>query len=135
MRAKIIRLSQTKQGAFGVIIIDGDLFCYTLQPDDTDTHFHIPAGDYICNRYTSPKHGDTFVISRPETPGFVDGHSYLELHAGNVEDDTEGCILLGATVGKLKGNRAVLNSGATFKAFMDYAKDVASFPLRIVDCY
>jgi hypothetical protein len=140
MDSRIARLEQTIQGALGVFLFDGIIFCFTLHPDITDLHFQIPANTpdhpiYICTRYKSPTHGDTFIISRPETPGLVDGHDYIEFHAGNTEDDTKACTVLGETTGKLKGNRAVLNSGATFKRWLDYTKGVDEFPLEIIDLY
>jgi hypothetical protein len=77
----------------------------------------------------------TFIIHRPETPVSVDGHDYLEVHAGNDIEDTLGCTVIGSSVGKLKGDRAVLNSGLTFQLFQEYTKDVDSFTLKIIDCY
>ena len=136
MKAKIVRLEQSNQGDIGVLLFDGVIFCNTLQPDITDAgRFHLPADNYICTRYDSPKHGNTFVMSRPETPNFVDGHSFLEFHAGNIVEDTIGCCVLGSSVGKLKGDRAVLNSGLTFQTFLDYTKNVNEFPLEVIDCY
>lgn len=140
MNSRLVRLEQTKQGALGTLLMDEVIFCFFLHPDITDKHFQLPANtpeypSYICTRFNSPKHGTTFIISRPDTPGFVDKHSYLEFHAGNDEDDTEGCTIVGATTGKLKGQRAVLNSGNTYKAFLEYTKNVNSFTLKVEDCY
>jgi hypothetical protein len=140
MKAKIVILEESEQGALGVLVLDNAIFCFCLLPDDADQKkFHIPSNNfehpfYICRRYQSPKHGNTFVISRPETPGLIDGHDYIEFHAGNTEADSLACILLGATTGKLKGNRSVLNSGDTFKAFLDYTKNINEFQLTVVDC-
>jgi hypothetical protein len=140
MKAKIVILEESDQGALGALVLDNVIFCFCLFPDDADqTKFHIPSNNlehpfYICLRYKSPKHGNTFIISRPETPGLIDGHDYIEFHAGNTEADSLACILLGSTTGKLKGNRAVLNSGDTFKAFLDYTKNINEFPLTVIDC-
>jgi hypothetical protein len=49
----------------------------------------------------------------------VPGRTAILFHAGNTVGHTAGCILLGSTVGKLKDERAVLNSGETFRQFMD----------------
>jgi hypothetical protein len=61
----------------------------------------------------SPKCGETFEVVD------VPGRSHVLFHAGNTAGDTEGCILLGSTWGKLQENRAVLNSGDTFRRFLD----------------
>jgi len=135
MRASIVHLEQSEQGALGALLFDGEIFCFTLQPDVNDPkRFYIPTGDYVCRRFHGTKWPDTFEVVRPGTDN-VDGHKYLLFHAGNVETDSEGCILLGSSVSKLKGYRSVSNSGLTFKLFLDHTKHVNEFPLKIVDCY
>lgn len=135
MQATIIRFEQSEQGAIGVLLFDKVTFCFTLQPDSVDpTRFYIPAGSYICKRFHGTKWPNTFEIVRPGTNN-VDGHTSLLFHAGNIEEDSLGCILLGSSVFNLKGFRAVSNSGLTFKLFLDHTKNVDEFPLTIVDCY
>jgi hypothetical protein len=135
MKATLIRIEQSEQGALGILVFDGKIFCFFLQPDENDPQrFHLPAGDYIARRFHGTKWPNTFEIVRPGTNG-VDGHTDLLFHAGNTETDSRGCTLLGATVGKLKGDRAVLNSGMTFQAFLNYTKEVNDFDVRIVDYY
>lgn len=135
MVSRIIRCEHSPVGALGVLLFNGEIFCYTLQPDAYDPQrFYIPAGQYIARRFNGTKWKDTFEIVRPGTNG-VDGHTALLFHSGNIEEHTYGCILLGETVGKLKGNRAVLNSGNTFKTFLKYTENVNSFPLTIIDVY
>ncbi len=128
------------QGDFGKMFLGVDYFCEFLQPDVLDEtqvppRYHLPAGEYILKRYESPKHGWTFVIQRPDTPFKVDGHSFLEIHAGNVIQDTLGCTVVGSERGKLKGERAVLNSGNTFKAFMEKMEGIDECPLIVEDNY
>lgn len=129
MQAKIVRLEQSSQGALGALLFNNVIFCFTLQPDANDKErFCIPVGDYICKRFHGTKWPNTFEI-------VVEGHEALLFHAGNTEVDSEGCILLGSSVFKLKGYRAISNSGLTFKLFMETLQDVNEFPLKIVDCY
>jgi len=129
MRIRIVRLEMSKQGALGVLLMDDAIFCFTLEPDITEKRkLYIQQGVYHCQRFHGTRWKDTFEI-------LVPGHTVVLFHAGNTEADTRGCILLGATVGKLKGNRAVLNSGETFKRFLDITKDVNEFPLFIEDRY
>lgn len=125
MHANIIRVEMSTQGALGVLVIDGEAFCCTLQPDFNDPEwFCIPDGDYLCKRFHGTKWKGTFEI-------IVQGYKYLLFHAGNVEADTEGCILLGSSFGKLKGQRAVLNSGVTFTEFLSRTSEVNIFTLSI----
>ncbi len=112
---ELIRLEESEQGTIGVLKIDKEVFCYTLEPADElnkQNESCIPIQQYMCKRIISPKFGETFMVA-----GVPDRTNVL-FHKGNTEDDTLGCILLGQTVGKLKGQRAVLNSGKSFDKFM-----------------
>jgi hypothetical protein len=129
MNAKLIRVEMSNQGAIGVLLFDKVIFCFCLEPDiDEIGKLYISSGNYQCVRFHGSKWPNTFEI-------LVPGHSAILFHSGNIEADTLGCLLLGSSVGKLKGDRAVLNSGQTFQSFLDYTKDVNSFPLEIIDCY
>jgi len=126
---RLVRLEQTEQGALGILLIDGFIFCFTLEPDfKEEGKLYIPQGNYNCKRFHGTKWPNTFEIE-------VKGHTAVLFHSGNTEADTLGCILLGATVGKLKGNRAVLNSGDTFKNFLGITSNVNKFNLYIEDSY
>ena len=85
-------------------------------------------GVYTVKRFHGTKWKDTFEI-------IVFGHTAVLFHAGNTEADTRMCILLGSTVGKLKGNRAVLNSGISFSSFMKKMGDDQEAVLFIEDRY
>ena len=129
MRARIVRLEESDQGALGVFLFQGVIFCFTLEPDKNDKgRPQIPQGVYHCQRFHGTKWPNTFEI-------LVPGHTAVLFHSGNVEADTKMCVLLGATTGKLKGNRAVLNSGTTFEAFMKRLSDVNEFSLFVEDRY
>jgi len=128
-RVKIVRLEQTDQGALGSMLLDGELFCSTLEPDEGDPVKHqIPPGLYPCQRFHGAKYKDTFEIVVP-------GHTAVLFHAGNTEEHTLMCVLLGQYPGKLTGQRAVLNSGNTFKAFMEHLGDTQEFQVEIVNFY
>jgi len=127
--ARLVRLEQSDEGALGVLVIDGVIQCFTLEPDvDDKLKPQIKQGSYHCQRFHGTKWKDTFEIVVP-------GHTAVLFHAGNTEADTQMCILLGATTGKLKGERAVLNSGDTFKAFMALMGKDQEFVLFIEDRY
>jgi hypothetical protein len=128
MKAKIVILEESEQGALGVLVLDNAIFCFCLLPDSADKKkFHLPTVSYLCKRFHGTKWPNTFEV-------VVEGHTAVLFHAGNTEADSEGCVLLGATTGKLKGNRAVLNSGDTFKAFLEYTKNINDFQLTVIDC-
>ena len=130
--AELIRLEESKFGTFGVLKLNKDIFCLTIEPPDNENISNIssiPAQQYICEQIISPKYGETFqVIDVPE-------RTHVLFHAGNIVEHTKGCIILGETVGKLRGKRALLNSGATFRRFMILLKEENKFHLTIREVY
>ena len=133
---KQIRLTRIEtnpnQGTFGVLTIEGEAFCVTLEPywrDNVSEFSSIPAGQYVCKPFNSPKFGDVYLVTD------VAGRSMVEFHTGNVDRHTRGCILLGQYFGKLSSReRAVLNSGKTFKSFLSRMGN-EEFNLTIVESY
>ena len=129
MQMKIIRLEMSEQGALGVLLINSVIFSFTLEPDKNEKgKLYISQGAYHCQRFHGTKWENTFEI-------LVPGHTAVLFHSGNTEADTQGCVLLGSSTGKLKGNRAVLNSGQTFKEFLNRTKNISEFSLFIEDHY
>ncbi|MDC0335321.1 DUF5675 family protein [Pseudodesulfovibrio sp.] len=127
-KAELIRLEKSAEGTFGVLRLNGQVFCVTLEPPDYNNSKNIsciPAGRYSCRRVQSPRFGATFEVRE------VPGRSHILLHPGNVTDDTQGCVLLGRQFGFLRGDRAVLNSGRTFAQFMEQCKEAEGFPFII----
>lgn len=129
---ELIRLEEYQEGTLGILKIDKQFFCCTLEPNDRENRTSvssIPAQQYKCKRYHSDKYPNTFQVMD------VPDRDYILFHAGNTEDDTEGCILLGQYPGKLRHNRAVLNSGQTFHQFLAIMEDVKEFSLTIREVY
>ncbi|XXJ19867.1 DUF5675 family protein [Desulfovibrio caledoniensis] len=130
MQATLIRYDEDRDGTFGVLLVDGRPFASTLEPMDRGNARNvsrIPAGEYLCSIVDSPRFGRTFEVLD------VPGRDHILFHAGNVIEDTAGCILLGEREGKLHGNRAVLNSGATFGRFLAACSGLTEFRLGIVE--
>jgi len=126
---RIIRLEQSSEGALGSLVLLDYLFCSTLEPDFNDPErSQIPPGTYMCKRFKGNKWKDTFEI-------IVPGHEFVLFHAGNIEDHTDMCVLLGQYTGKLRNQRAVLNSGDTFKEFMAILGDVNIFYAEFINFF
>jgi len=130
---ELIRLEENPYyGTFGVLRVDKEVFCVTLEPTDYANQMgrsSIPAQQYICTKYVSHKFGTTYqVLGVPERSGIC-------FHPGNIVKDTEGCILLAEYFGKLQGNRAVLNSGNTFHRFITSMTAEKDFHLTIYEKY
>lgn len=130
---EIIRVEEHDSfGTFGILRINKSVFCVTLEPTDRENRPNmssIPMQQYICFKHKSPKYGETFQVRK------VPGRSNILFHSGNIAKHTKGCILLAQYWDKLKGQRAVLNSGKTFQNFMHIMKDVKFFHLTIFEKY
>ena len=130
---EIVRLEENYNfGTFGILKINKAVFCVTLELPDL-LNFRekssIPAQQYRCARVDSPRFGETFEVWN------VPGRSDILFHAGNTKADTKGCIILAQHWGKLKEQRAVLNSGKTFLQFMNLLKGHNILSLTITEKY
>lgn len=132
-QVRIVRLeTSSEHGTFGVLLVQGAVFCVTLEPysrDNCKSLSCIPTGQYRCIWRESQKHGATFAVLNVQ-----DRYDIL-FHRGNVRQETEGCILLGRQFGTLGADRAILISRATFKHFMEMLNEVYVFNLTIVEGY
>lgn len=130
IKADIVRLEKSEEGTFGVLRLDGEVFCVTLEPPDRDNLSNascIPAGQYTCRRVDSPTFGQTFEITG------VPGRSAILFHQGNVVRDTHGCVLLGNRFGRLGPDRAVLDSRSAFREFLERCGEERAFPFEIAE--
>jgi len=112
----IIRIEDNfTYGTFGVLTINTQAFCVTLEPKEFDNAPNvscIPAGCYEMKKVVSFHHASTYEICN------VPNRTAILFHRGNIVGHTKGCVLLGQYFAKLKGKRGVLNSGKTFNDFM-----------------
>ncbi len=130
---ELIRLEENEfHGTFGVLKINKQVFCVTLEPSDQENKSNIssiPVQQYRCIRVNSPTFGETFEIIN------VPDRTHVLFHRGNELRQTKGCVLLAEHFGKLYGSRAVLNSGKTFKRFMQAIKGHDVLHLTIYEHY
>ncbi|MCD6197493.1 MAG: hypothetical protein J7K15_02830 [Deltaproteobacteria bacterium] len=113
---EIIRLqSYVPDGTFGVIRINGEFTCLSLEPPWRNNQINvscIPEGQYLAERFDSPKFGETF--------RFIDvsPRSDIEFHIGNTIKDTHGCPLLGSYIATFDGHKGIACSKRAFELFM-----------------
>jgi len=92
---------------FGKLFIDGQFCCHTLEDVVRDEKIKgetaIPAGVYRITMEHSPRFGPN-TITVNKVPGFTG----VRIHAGNTEQDTEGCPL----VGLVRADASILQSRA-----------------------
>lgn len=90
----------------------------------------IPNGTFVCRRGLHQLKGmsqpfETFEITE------VPGHTNLLFHAGNFNQDSEGCILLGEAIAKNGSGEMITNSKVTFAKFMELQTGVTTFMLSV----
>lgn len=93
------RTTYTDKSTIGELWIDGNLFCYTLEPcarsgPKVPALTAIPAKRYLVNIQYSNKLGKKmpFLVDVPDFEGIM-------IHIGNFPSDTKGCILVGLSKG------------------------------------
>ena len=105
---EIIRLEKTEEGVLGVLLIEGIIFCHTLEhPTLLISTGTYPAVFEYSNKFKRKLYELLCTKDRTE----------IKIHVGNTVNDTEGCILLGKYTGQLNGERAVYASGDTIDLF------------------
>ena len=100
----------------------GELHCgsefvaFTMEPGKADTDApRVPVGFYALERHDEPgfRYRDTWAlvgrdVSHQPVPGIP--RSAVLFHAGNRDEETRGCILLGLRIGRLEDETAVMES-------------------------
>jgi hypothetical protein len=99
------------------IYVDDKYICLGLEDPLRVTKLHgqtgIPAGVYnVALRFSpkfSPKYGHEMLWIQ-NVPGF----EFILIHPGNTKEDTDGCLLVGSTLGVIKDRIAVLASTTAY---------------------
>lgn len=98
MLLSLIRDTFTSDCTLGILFVDGEPFCGTLEPPIVSNALHpkgaVPAGWYRLSLTWSPKFQRVLPLLHC-VPGFAG----IRLHAGNRKEDTQGCLLVGVRSG------------------------------------
>ena len=109
----LTRFRSDFDGTFGKITdTTGTVVCYTCElswNNNLPKISCIPLGVYNTEPHNSADHPNTWEVLN------VPGRSNILIHNGNTEKDSEGCILVGDSIGEVNGLPAVLNSVATLE--------------------
>jgi hypothetical protein len=126
------RTSYSEDGVFGIVINDEGHTFYTLEHAFYVNGAYVPkvtAGTYTCVRYDSPDHGYQ-VFTLKDVPDFQGQPvSYIEIHIGNYNKDSDGCILLGEN----QLQNMITDSKDAFQKFMLSLAGQDSFQLVVKD--
>lgn len=125
MNIDVLRVRRYPTRTQDQIYVDGDLFCFGLEDVDREIlgtpviqwkifgQTAIPLGTYELTLENSPKFGAATM-----TINAVPGYSGVRIHAGNNENDTEGCLILGYQT----NNDGMILFGTTKPAVADLKK-------------
>ena len=96
---ELTRVETSDKGTFGVLAVDKELLCFTMELPWRDNRVnisHIPDGVYTARRKKESSKLMAFALNK------VYGRSNILIHVGNYIEDTSGCILLGMQVNALR---------------------------------
>lgn len=119
-------------GIFSSMVSEDNKFTFsTLEHAFNKDGVFVPklsAGVFKCKRYRSPKFGyDVFIIENP--PDFQGQPvTYIELHIGCFNNDSDGCVLIASR----RGTMMVEDSRIAFERFMELQDGVDEFTLTVV---
>lgn len=121
----LTRFDQSSSGTFGRLYDGVEFVAVTCErPDNGNRPMGcIPCGVYQVTPFRSPKMGPDFIVHN------VPSRTMIEMHAGNVIEDTEGCILVGDAMSD--NGSAITHSRQTLEAMLK--KYVNGFELTITE--
>lgn len=105
MKLKLIRFSSQEDSTSGMLLINNEFACYTLEDEQREVKVYgetaIPLGTYeikfrnvggFHERYKKRFTGlHVGMLELQDVPNF----QFILIHCGNTDDNTHGCILLG----------------------------------------
>lgn len=125
---------------FGKLYVDGEYFCDVLEDTDRGLRADMSLPEIVSTKVpgkTAIPYG-TYRVTFEHSPRFkremltvcdVQGFSGVRIHAGNTEEDTEGCLLLG----KRHGNKLAGGSSRPMVAKLEtIARAAGDVHLQIV---
>ena len=118
---ELIRKESSDDGTFGILKVGEKEFTSGELPwrDNEKGMSCIPAGEYICIWYHSPKFGWCYLVQD------VFQRTYILFHEGNFcgnpvlhkFHDTDGCIMMGFGLSFYRNQKIITNSKRARKAF------------------
>ena len=125
---KLFREIISNKAVLGTLNLNNIELCKTLENPwlgNATNISCIPEGKYIVKKYNSEKYPNVWELQD------VENRTYILIHNGNIESETEGCILVGSKFGFLGDDLAVLNSLATLNRLRKKLDD--NFTIEIVN--
>lgn len=138
MKYTLKRDEYRPDGIFGALFQDDSEkpFCVTLERAykcENGYEPKLPAGTYECKLRESPKFGRKLFQVFGVPPFHGTPVTFIEIHIGNFNHDSIGCILLGKIILEFPiGSFALGASKDAFNAFMNSLDGQETFPLTVL---
>lgn len=114
------------EGCFSAMLWNGVPFAVGLERTFEGSRVVIPGRRTTCTRSKYHKGGyETFEIA-------VAGHNRVLFHKGNVEENSEACVLVGESFEPFNGKPGIAQSGKGFEEFMKLTAGLQSFELEVL---
>lgn len=129
MHITLQRMNEEHGCTLGVLSNSEGVICYTLENPWLDNRRNvscIPEGEYECKPYSSAKYHNVWELQN------VQDRSKILIHAGNFEEDTRGCILIGRAIADYNGKKMITNSRHTLEKLRDIIGVKNSFTIEVV---
>jgi Family of unknown function (DUF5675) len=135
MRFTLEVIKRLPDGIFGTLTSDTGWQCVCLQhaylQNDGTYTAKVSPGIYTCKLRDSAHFGYK-VYGLVDVPAFQGKPvSDIEIHRGNYNKDSEGCILLGEDIITSNGQDMITKSEKTFDEFMELLGKSEEFTLHI----
>lgn len=123
---RLTRQKQTGAGTEGTLGADG-FTCRTFElpwRGNIRAKSCIPTGSYVVRIVRSPRFGRVYGLfgTAPRANILIHSGNYAGDVDKGLKSHVQGCILLGKYFGTMDGQRAILLSRPTVRAFMDHMK-------------
>jgi hypothetical protein len=133
MNVEVIRFSHGKDDTLGMLYINGKFRAFTLEDEHRETKVagetRIPEGVYALRLRKEGGFHQRYLVKFPEMhKGMLEvvnvpNFTYVLIHVGNDEADTDGCLLVGETSkSNVKGKGFV---GSSVNAYKDIYPELA----------
>ena len=114
-RLTLIRRWYEPERTVGELHCEGEFVAFTMEPGNADTDApRVPLGFYHLVRHDTPgmKYRDTWALVGRDVSHQPQGglRSAVLFHAGNLDEHTKGCILIGSHIGRLDDETAMVDS-------------------------
>lgn len=116
---KIVRFRESSKAVLGRLYLNSVYLCDTLEPPFREQYGAIPYGRYLVKFIWSSK----FKCVVPLV--MVDDRSMIEIHVGNIPENSRGCILVGYNY-PIVGNSLMYSKLAFQMLMINLSEDISS---------